>query len=454
MEKVKNTDELLHGRMTMLLLKYMLPGLTAAAVTFVFGLFDTMFIGRYIGELGLAALNLSVPVFAIQLAPAVLFGIGGATLGAIASGKGEGREQNIYFTLCFIAVLAVGLLEALLGLLFLEDIARALGANDESLKLTMDYMRPLFIASPFFCLQPLLSSFIRNDNDPKIVMWASVLGSLINIFLDYLAVVVLGWSCTGAASATATSMAIIVTIHCVHFFKKSNSLRLVRPEGIKRVYRAAVTGLPSFVLELCGGLGVFLYNNRLMRFSGNKGIASFAVCTMTSWLTGTFVNGIGQGAQPIISTNFGAGDFKRVRKARNSALTLAFCIAALVFAAGQLFSVNIIIFFIDADRELLDVATRGIRIYTFGLPFSAVGIILATYLQSMGFARGSTAIQLGRGVVFVAILLFILPNFLGASGVFATAPGAEFLSAALAIALSVRMARRAAKSGGANAGSL
>lgn len=436
------TQELLHGNLTRQFFRYVLPGIGSSVTVFLFGMFDSMFVGQTVGELGLTALNLMTPFFALQAAPALLLGVGGATLGAIATGSGDKEQQNRYFTISVVFILAISAVLAVISCVFTEEISRLLGASDDALSHTMGYLRPIGATSTLFMLSPAVSAYVRNDNDPNLAMISTVCCGLLNILLDYIMVVRWGLGTWGASVATAISMGVGCLILAVHFLRKSNTLRFARvADTLKRLGRTAKCGLPSFVLHLASGLSIYLFNRQLLRYAGDTGVSAFAICSIAQWLTTTFVYGIGDGVQPIISTNFGAGQIGRMEKIRSNAFIFSIIICMVIFLACMLVPERIVLFFVTVEGEQLAMYVRSLRLYSICLPLASVPIIIGCYLQSINLANSSTAIQLGRGLVFIVALLYILPVFLGIDGIMLAAPGAEFL----ALILSLILARRAGR---------
>ncbi|MDE6234056.1 MAG: MATE family efflux transporter, partial [Lachnospiraceae bacterium] len=181
-----------------LFLKYLFPSMLSTVFVSVYVITDTMMIGHGVGEDGLVALNIILPLFSLMYAIGYLFGVGGSVLMSVAKGQQDDKKADGIFTTSFIIVAAAAVMFTLLGSIFLEPLAVLLGADNDSMKLTLEYGRIMMATAFIYVFAPFFQSFVRNDNAPGRAMAAAVTGSLLNVVLDYIFIFILNMGMTGA----------------------------------------------------------------------------------------------------------------------------------------------------------------------------------------------------------------------------------------------------------------
>ena len=427
---MKHKVDFLKDDVFRLFLRYLGPSIAATAVASMYILFDTIFIGRGVGSDGLAALNIALPVYNVIFALGLLAGVGGATVMAISMGQKRLDMVNKIFTQSMIVAIVFGTLTAVLGSVFIDELCMFLGATESNFKLVKDYLSVIMMFSFSFLISNALSVFIRNDKAPKLAMWATVIGTIINIILDWLFVMVFHLGMRGAAIATITASLIgLFILVYFHFIRGKGSLRFVKTKvqgsTLKRILK---NGVPSFIIEISSGVVIFAFNMVLDKITGTIGISAYSIIANISLMCGAIFTGICQASQPIISVNYGAREMKRVNKVLKLGVTFAFAFGVMFFLVGMLFPRQIVSLFNKDSLELMEITSKGIQLYFIAFIIMGVNIVMGSYFQAIEYSMLATVVSLGRGVVFILLGLFILPNMLGVSGVWLTVPFAEVLS--------------------------
>lgn len=429
---------LLEDPVEKLFLNYLLPSISAMMVTSIYILADTMMIGRGIGALGIAALNIVLPLYSTYYGIGMLCGIGGSVLFGFSKGKGDEREARAYFTTALLMVLTAAVLGVFFGHLFFGPLTRFLGRTDTMEDYVNHYGKILVSGAPIFMISSFLQAFVRNDGAPRLAMAGVISGGVTNCVLDYIYIYILGWGMGGAALATATGSTLTVLILSTHFFSPGNSLKPVRCVSLKRVWQVAANGMASFILEISNGLVMFLFNRQLLKYVGELGVVVYSIISNTSLVVTSLSNGMSQAVQPLLSANYGAGRPDRVRRTKNLGLRVAF-FAGLAFAAtGLFFPVAIAHLFIEPTEEILTMAVPAIRIYFLSFLTSVVNIMCGTYFQATVRAKASLFISLSRGVLFNSILVFVLPLLFGVTGIWMTVAVSETITIFYIIAMMKR----------------
>lgn len=414
-------------------LNYLVPSVSATLVTSIYILADTMMIGHGIGAAGIGALNILLPLYSMYYGIGMMCGIGGSVLFGFSRGQGKESEAREYFTTGLFMVLAAAVLSVILGTLLFHPLTSLLGSTDSIVEYMVPYGRVLVWASPMFMLSSFLQAFVRNDGAPRLAMAGVISGGITNVVLDYVFIFLLGWGMGGAALATATGTTLTILILSAHFFSKENHLKLERAVSLKKMSDIVGNGLSSFVLEMSNGLVMFLFNRQLLRYVGDIGVVVYGIISNAALVVTSLSNGMSQAVQPLLSSNFGAGNTDRIREARRLGIRVALLAGVLFTAAGLLFPVQLAYLFLDPTEEILSMAVPAVRLYFLGFLASQWNIMCGTYFQSIVKPKLSLAVTLMRGVLLNSVLVFVLPLILGVDGIWVTVTVSEFLTAGMVV---------------------
>lgn len=424
---------LLQGDIKKLFFKYLIPSISATLVTSIYVLADTIMIGKGIGAQGIAALNFILPIFTLFFGTGLLLGVGGAILMAVANGQGDKKTANTYFTYSVGLGLMITVVYMLVFGIWLEPIGYLLGSSESNIHLFMSYTKYLVACVPVFIFSSLLQAFVRNDHAPKRAMLAVIAGGVTNIILDYIFIFSLDMGMKGGAIATVLGSTISVAILLTHFLSKANTMRLVKvPLKLKPIGAILQSGLPSFIGELAAGVVVLLFNLQLLRYVGDTGVVVYSIIANTAIVAMSLFNGVAQAAQPIIATNYGAGQMERVKVVRRIGAITAFCISIVIFLLGFLFPEAAVNIFVHPTPEILAMARVAIRIYFIAFFAMSLNVFYTAYFQSILQANKSFIIGLLRGIIICGILVFILPVFLGVEGIWLVMPITEVITLLIA----------------------
>ncbi|PNV63470.1 MATE family efflux transporter [Clostridium sp. chh4-2] len=430
---------LLEDHVRALFLKYLIPSVSATFVTSIYILADTVMIGRGVGAVGIAALNLLLPLFSLFFGTGVLLGVGGGVLFSVSKGKGEEKKAREYFTVGFVCAVLFSLFYLTMGYLFFGPITGFLGNNESMAALVEQYGKILIAGAPAFLFSAFLQAFVRNDKAPKVAMAAVIAGGVSNVVLDYIFIFPMKMGMAGAAVATVIGSLITIGILLSHFFSPSNTLKFTGDLSAAKAGKVIANGVSSFLIEMSGGIIIFLFNRQLLAYVGNLGVVVYGIISNSALIVSSVSNGIAQAAQPLMAVNFGAGREKRVRETRKYALTAEFIAGALFVAAGLFLPRMITEIFVKADESILTLSVPAVRMYF--LSFSAMGanLLFSTYFQSVMKPFYALLVCLLRGIVLSGVLVFLLPAVLGVNGIWMTMPVTEFITLAVCTLLNIRI---------------
>lgn len=415
----QNTGNLLEGPIKALYRKYLFPSISATLVTSIYILADTMMIGRGVGPVGIAALNLLLPVFSLFFGTGMMFGVGGSVLFSISRGRKEEAMCRRYFTAALFLALSVGIIYGAGFLFFFDPVTKFLGRNESMDLFVRQYGKILIAGAPIFVCSSFFQAFVRNDREPKRAMAAVITGGVSNVILDYVFIFPLDLGMAGAAAATVIGSLITVVILLTHFVSPANTLRLARRFGFREMRVAAVNGASSFLVEMTSGIVVFLFNRQLLSYVGDLGVVVYGIVSNSALIASSIFNGISQAAQPVMAMNFGAGKHSRVENTRRMALKTA-AAAGVLFTAIGLFCPEMLVYaFVEPTEEIMAMGVTAVRIYFLSFLAAGSNVLFATYFQSVlkpGFAM---TICMLRGIVLNAVFVFLLPMVFGVNGIWA-----------------------------------
>lgn len=435
---MKKGFDLLNGNIFKLFLKFMVTSTSGMIMVSLYVLFDTIFVGQGLGKEGLAALNISIPIYNLLFGTGILIGNGGATVLSINIGRGKEKKAVSAFYHSFILGIVVGAFYSVLGMIFLDKISIFLGASEETLPLVKEYLSAIIPFSWSFVMVYNLAAIVRNDHGPKRAMIAMGLGGLANVVLDYLFIFPLKMGMRGAAIATVISSLVSLAILMQHFYGEHTIFKLknIRPSlELKMVRKIAEIGIGSFIIEISSGIVIFLFNAELIRQIGDIGVSSYSIIANISLMCVAVFTGIAQGIQPISSVNYGAQKLSRVNTVKRLGLITAAIVGVLFMLLGLTIPQYIIALFTSETGDIVNLTAEGIKYYFIAFPVMGINIVMGGYFQSIEKTKYSTIVSLSRGIIFTSIGLKVMVAILGVTGVWITVPMAEIITFIVIIAI-------------------
>lgn len=404
---------------------------------------DTFFISNALGADGLTALNLAISVYSILHASGLMLGIGGATQYAIFRSQHRDHEAAETFTRTVIFCLLFSLLFFFTGIFFTRPLAQLLGANQDTLQMTVTYLRTILCFAPFFMLNNTLLAFVRNDKNPKLSMTAMLIGSFANIILDYIFIFPLSMGMFGAALATGIAPIISMGLLSLHFLKKHHGLHLSRCSiTFAPIKRILSLGLSSFITEVASGIVLIVFNLLILRLSGNHGVAAYGIVANVALVATSIFTGIAQGIQPLASKACGSHDHVLIAKLIRYTLVLSLFAAAFLYSMVFLFTDQIIAAFNrDQLASLEEIAGKGFILYFSGFFFAGINITMSALFSAIARPWSAFAISISRGCIAILPMAALLSLMFGMNGVWLSFPGAELLTFSITCFLLIRYLR-------------
>ena len=427
---------LLTGNIRQAYFRYLSAAFGSALISSIYYLVDMAMVGQYQGPDGTAALAVVAPVWNIAYSLGLLTGIGGAVLLSTARGSGQSRHANECFTAAVVESVFFALLSWIVIGSWSAPMLRLFGADDALLPLAEAYLRPIRVVMPLFLFNQTLAAFLRNDNHPGLATAAVLAGGIFNIIGDYVFVFTFDMGVMGAGLATSIGAAITFVVMLTHFFSRRNTLRLVRSARMFRLFgQLSVTGFSSFFLDIAMGILTVLFNRQIMKYYGASALAVYGIIVNISTIVQCCGYSVGQAAQPILSINFGAGQWKRISQVLKYAVLSAGGFGLLWLLVELLFPNGIVRIFMTPTEAVLAIAPQILRSYGLSFLLLPFNVFSTYYFQSVMRPGASFAISVVRGVGLSGLLICLLPLLFGPEMIWFAMPITELAIAAAVTAL-------------------
>lgn len=433
MEKIDN-NPLAIEPVTKLFFKLAIPSVLAQLVNLLYNLVDRIFIGRItdVGSTALTGVGVCFPLIIIISAFSSLFGMGGAPKAAIKLGEGNKDEANkilgnsITMTLIFAVILTI------IVMIFKEPILYLFGASENTIKYSLEYMNVYVWGTIFVMISLGLNAFITTQGFSKISMFNVIIGAAINIALDPLFIFGFNLGVKGAAIATIISQAISAFLVIRFLLSKKSILKISLKDlkiDIKIILSIIALGLSPFIMQVTESIISICFNTSLLKYGGDIAVGTMTILSSLMQFAMFPLQGFAQGAQPIISYNFGAKNPDRIKKTFK--ILLIICITySVIFWGVSMIAPKALISMFTEDTNLIIFASNALRIYMAVICLFGIQIACQQTFVSLGNAPVSLFLALLRKVILLIPLIYIVPLFMDnkCNGIFLAEPIADFLA--------------------------
>ena len=417
-----------------LLIKFSIPSTVAVLINMIYNITDRYFIGQNVGRDGIGALAIIFPITILIGGIGMFFAIGGASEAGIKLGEKDkdGAEKVLGTTIFWIII--IGLTLTALILLNLTPILEILGASKNNINYAYTYYAYII---PTLVLQLVfmsLNAFIRTEGNPMLSMKINLLGAALNTLLDYILIVRFGMGIKGAAIGTATAGVVPAIIQLYHFFRSdiiTLKLNNIRP-NLEVMTRISKIGIGSFLNQFLNGISVYIMNIKLNYYGGDLAIAAVGIVSTSRNFINTSFIGFNQGRQPILSYNYGAKKFDRVKETFLLSTKITFTIALILVFIVVGNSDTVARFFVN-DEKLIEFTGHAIRLNLFMMVSTALYLSGTNYFQAVGKGKKTTQLLTIRLAVLTIPLIYILPVFWGLNGVWLAFPISDTIAAVVAM---------------------
>lgn len=429
--RIQLSDHFTYGK----LIRFTMPSIAMMIFTSVYGVVDGFFVSNFAGKTPFSAVNLIMPFLMIVATVGFMFGTGGTALVAKIFGEGDKEKANKYFSLFVYVSFALGVIFAILGIVFIRPISALLGAEGELLENCVVYARIILAALPFYVLQLLFQSFFPAAEKPQLGLAVTVLAGVTNMVLDAVLVILLPqeYKLADAAIATAMSQFVGGVIPLFYFFRKNNSiLRLGKTsfDG-KAILKACANGSSEFMSNVSMSIVGMLYNIQLLKYAGENGVAAYGVMMYVSMIFSAAFIGYSIGVAPVISYHNGAQNYKESKGLLRQSLIMIGVFGVGMVAAAELLALPLSNIFVGYDAELMNLTVSGFKIFALSFIFMGFAIFSSGFFTALNDGLTSALISFLRTLVFQIAAVLLLPLIWEIDGVWISIVVAEVMAAAI-----------------------
>lgn len=422
--------------------KYSFPNVLSMWVFTLYTMVDAIFVSRFVGELGLAGVNLTFPLINLIFAISIMLGVGSSTLISIKFGEEKFEEANKLLTLASLVNLFLGLFITFIVLFKLENVINILGVNrnQEVYSYLKDYLSTIILFSFFYTLGYAFEIYIKIDGRPSYPLVCVLIGGISNIFLDYLLIVVFSYGIKGAAIATGISQIITCSMlfFYIQFKAKFIKFSKIKKENLKKVFLFSKFGFSEFITEISTGLLILMYNLIILAKIGINAVSIFGLISyVTSFIVMTMI-GFSQGIQPIISYNLGKKNYFNLKAILKISILIITFLGLFFFFFINYFSNDIAKIFFK-EKDFITKAESTLRIYSLYYLILGINIFIASYFTATKRVFYSALITFPRGILFNALFLALLPEYWGENGIWLSPFFSEFVTLFISLYLLIKI---------------
>lgn len=424
--QIKLSDHFSYKR----LLRFVFPSIIMMIFTSVYGVVDGLFVSNFVGKTAFAAVNFIMPLIMMLSAIGFMIGVGGSALISKTLGEGDRERANRYFSLLVYSVIIAGIVISVLGEIFIEPVAFALGARGEMLNNCVLYARISFASLTMFMLQNVFQSIFVTAEKPKIGLGVTLTAGCINIFMDFLLIGVFQFGIAGAAIATVTSETFAGLFPIIYFVRKNRSLlKLGKTKFMGRVLlKACTNGSSELMTNISMSLVNMLYNIQLMKLAGEDGVAAYGVIMYVNFIFIAIFLGYSIGSAPIIGYNYGAQNNNELKNMLKKSLTIISAFAILLTLIAESVSYPLTASFVGYDKGLFELTHNGFMLFSISYLLCGFNIFGSSFFTALGNGGISATISFSRSLLFQIISIIVLPMILGINGIWLSVVAAESMS--------------------------
>lgn len=402
------------------ILRYAIPSVVSMWIFTIYTMVDGIFIGKYVGALGLAGVNITMPLINLTFAIGIMIAIGSSTMIAIHYGEGDWTAGNKIFTTAVYSLLSCGLLISILITIFMEPVINFLGGGGNLYPYVKDYLSIIILFCVCYMTGYALEIYIKVDGNPIYPTLCVITGGVVNILLDYIFVVIFHWGIKGAALATGLSQVTTTSLLFYYIFFRTKRIKFVKIKySLLNLLKIMKVGFAEFLAEVSTGISIFVFNLVILKNLGEKGVSAFGIIGyISSFITMTMI-GFNQGVQPILSFNLGAKEHKKIFEIIKNSFFILGVLGVFFYTLINIFSANIVSIFLN-DVEDINLTKKALTTYSFAYLICGFNIFSAGYFTAVDMVKISTIITMLRGILLLVLFILILPIFLGTTGIWIT----------------------------------
>ena len=435
-ELKKHTGELGTVSIGKLLTKLSIPATIGMMVMVLYNVVDTIFVARYVGTMAIGGLAIVMPITMLISAIGMALGVGGSSLISRYLGSNDSDRANTVFGNLLMLTLTFTISFSILGYIFPDAVLKLFGAEGEILPYAKEYYMIVLAGTPFLGLSMAANNIIRSEGNARMSMIVMLVSSVVNVVLDYIFIINFDWGIAGAAWATLISQIITFVFIAYYFLGSGKSSLNVKWHNLKldieRVKEVLAIGSSSFARQGSASVMAIIINNSLMYYGAESDVAIYGILNKVMMMSIFPMIGLVQGFLPILSFNYGAKDFARVKEVMKTSFITSFLLGFIGLFIMGAFPEGVFRIF-TTDQELILEGSKFLVIVIIVIPLIGIQMLGASFFQAIGLARPALLLTLARQVFFLIPLVLILPKFFGIYGIWYAFPISDISSTILTL---------------------
>ena len=417
------------------LLQFVLPSIVMMVFTSIYGVVDGLFVSNYAGKTAFASINLVMPFIMVLGGIGFMIGTGGTALVSKVLGEGDREQANRYFSMMVLFTVLVGAVLTAIGIVFMEPVARFLGATPEMLADCVLYGRIVNAFTAAFMLQNVFQSFLIAAEKPKLGLAATVAAGVMNMVLDALFVAVFHWGIAGAAIATGISQCVGGLFPLLYFLRPNTSkLRLVRTKlELQPILNACGNGSSELMSNISSSIVSIVYNFQLLRYLGEDGVSAYGVLMYVQFIFIAIDIGYSIGCAPIVGFHYGAQNHAELKNMLKMSTRLM-CASGLVLTIlARVLAAPLAKIFVGYDEGLYTLTCHAFRLFSFAFLFAGFNIFASSFFTALNNGLISAAISFLRTLVCQTSSVLLLPLLFDVDGIWYAITAAEIFATTISV---------------------
>lgn len=420
-----------------LIMKYSTPAIIALLISAIYNIVDRMFVGNYVGDIGLAALSICFPITFIVMGFALLVSAGGGTLFALKLGEKDIENSNRAFANSFLYIIGLELVVTLVLWIVGDSFLKVLGASEVVLPVAKQYYFIMLVGSVFQGLTFVFNDFTRVSGKVNLALIISASGAIVNNVLDAWFIIGLGWGVEGAALATVLGQVVSALIGFYIVFGGHTVIKIKKDYfkiQLSIIQKISKLGVSLFIAQIAFGFISLIYNVYLGKYGGDLAISVYAIISSIMTFVIMPASGLSQGLQPILGYCYGSKNYERVMEMMKVGCFISTAITTVIWALVQLFPSQLVYLFGGANnQDLMELGVTALRINFSFIPIVGFVMLCITFFQAIGHARPSILLTLIRQVLALVPFIIGLPMLIGVKGIFFAQPASDLITLLVSI---------------------
>ena len=401
------------------LFRFTLPSIVMMIFTSIYGVVDGLFVSNFVGKTPFAAINLVMPFIMILGGVGFMIGTGGSALVSKTMGQNEPEKARRIFSMMIELTLLVGALLSIVGIVFIEPIARLFGASEAMLPECVLYGRIVLSFNAAFMLQNVFQAFLVTAERPHMGLYVTVAAGVTNMVLDALFIAVFKWGVAGAAIATGLSQCVGGLIPLIYFIRPNKSpLRLkLAALQLPPILQACANGSSELMSNISGSLVSIAYNAQLMKYAGENGVAAYGVLMYVQFIFVAIDVGYAVGCAPIVGYHYGAQNHGELKNMLRKSLFLMSISGVMLTLLAAALAAPLARLFVGYDQALFDMTRHAFRLFSLSFLLAGINIYVSSFFTALNNGAVSAIVSFLRTLVFQMFCVLVLPIFFGIDGI-------------------------------------